>query len=142
MISVLKILVEIKNMLKKCEYRELLWTNPSPKSAFKSQLVALDLSKHNSVIIKYCNYPYADDRNVTTYTTQFLDRSEIAEGRIDVCISGDTSNNFWAAQREAKLKDNGVHFTDGFYKIQNNLGWTLDNKNLIPIKIYGIRSFK
>lgn len=132
-----KALKNINDSISKLEYKELLWENPNPRAKFSTQDVQLDVSQCESVLIIYCNYPYPDDKHVTSYTTQLLERDRT--GRIDVAMAGDESANFWIAQREAVIKDSAIKFTDAYYKYQSNTKWTMDNNNLIPIKIYGFK---
>lgn len=109
------------------EYRKLLWTNPSPTSAFSAQTVTLDLSSYDDVEIEMAG--------VGTYastTTQTF--------KLEVNIGGLLSisaNNIW--WRYVTPRTTGVEFGAGYRTTTYGSNATLDNDQMVPRKIYGIK---
>lgn len=114
--------------------RTLLWTNPSPTSSFAEQTVSLNLSSYKAVYIVYklfANQQY----NVTGQIVYLNDQT--------ITISASGSAGFFSGAltlmaRVASMASTGVHFSAGSLgSVSTN--WAVDNRPIIPWKIYGIK---
>lgn len=119
MLNIKKALTKI---LGKCEFKTLLWENPSPSSAFSAQTIPLDLSGYDAVEVvfassssasaaaQYAKYPIPGEGFV-------LQNSAVTDRRT----------------RGAKVTATGVAFGAGYSDSAqyNNIS--------IPLKIYGIK---
>lgn len=102
------------------EYRKLLWTNPSPSSAFAAQTISVDADEYDSIEVEYngTSAPLIMSvRNSTYYV-------------MTPAYGGTPS------YRAAKLPTtNGVYFDE----CHKNSGATIENSYLVPLHIYGIK---
>ena len=102
------------------EYRKLLWTNPSPSSAFGTQTISVDADEYDSIEVEYngTSAPLIMSvRNSTYYV-------------MTPAYGGTPS------YRAAKLPTtNGVYFDE----CHKNSGATIENSYLVPLHIYGIK---
>lgn len=102
------------------EYRKLLWTNPSPSSAFGTQTISVDADEYDSIEVEYngTSAPLIMSvRNSTYYV-------------MTPAYGGTPS------YRGAKLPTtNGVYFDE----CHKNSGATIENSYLVPLHIYGIK---
>lgn len=102
------------------EYRKLLWTNPSPTSAFAAQTVSLDLSDYDAVEIETL---LSVGGMTTTRTTDVGQMGEV----------GGLGSAGATYCRMATVATSGITFTEG------KTNGTTNNANAIPLRIYGIK---
>jgi hypothetical protein len=116
------------------EFKTLLWTNPSPTNTFAEQTVNINLSEYDAVDIVYklfTNQQY----NVTGQRVLMNDQT------ITVSASGSLaffSGAIVLMARWASMSSSGVHFSTGSLG-SVSASWAVDNRPLIPYKIYGIK---
>ena len=104
---------------------ELLWSNPSPSSAFDAQTISIDMSRYGAVIIRL--------RASTTggqYTNNIVMKGTSETGNTSLFIRAYSSSNMFT--RGAKLVNEGVIFTTGYQNGTAGTGYA------IPVSIYGI----
>lgn len=105
----------------------LLWTNPSPTSAFAGQTISLDLSKVNKVLIQM----------YSTIDENYLYSSEIVKDTSSDIFCGDV---YWFRSRRVTVTDTGVTFANGknaaYGSLNSNVGE--NNTAAIPYKIFAI----
>ena len=102
------------------EYRTLLWTNPSPTSSFAAQTVSIDVADYDAVSVEFsgeASHTTMCERGISYYTLR------PAYAAIP---------SYRASSLPAT---NGVYFDD----CRKNSGSTIDNTQLVPYKIYGIK---
>lgn len=104
---------------------KLLWTNPSPSSAFSAQTVSLDLSQYDSILIELL----IDTANqkVTSKTLIKIGDSNIACGR------SNSSTDTGAARIVTSVTKNSIVFGNCL------LNSAVNNGCGIPYKIYGAK---
>ena len=105
----------------------LLWTNPSPTSAFAAQTVSLDLTNYIGVIVDFIN----DDVNYT--------RSRVYAKKSDSFSSfpigaGYVSSTNAYSRNIVNVSDTGVQFSDAATT-------SAQNQFVIPFKIYGVKEY-
>lgn len=104
---------------------DLLWTNPSPTSAFASQTVSLDLSDYDYVYIVV---------RVTTgeahYGSFFIKTGSTEEL---LCVA-----TTYLRKRNATVSQSGITF-DGGYNQASVSSWEANTSSAIPLRIYGIK---
>ena len=106
------------------EYKKLLWTNPSPTSAFSAQTISLDLSEYDDVEVEFKVYPSEDVVNVAS----------AGIGEVGVCSTVRTDT--WLTQaRTFTVSATGVAFSD--CRLGSNA--SVYNNHSVPLKIYGIK---
>lgn len=107
---------------------KLLWTNPSPTSAFAGQKIQIDLSKYDGVIVEF---------NVAKSVSQLLTRAYIRKDDTSVYTGGggyyspSETANAASRARSISVSDDGVTIGKGYTN-------ATDNGSCIPTKIYGI----
>lgn len=108
------------------EYKKLLWTNPSPTSAFNAQTIPLDLSNYDAIeiIIR------ADTAN--TYTIAPI-ITEVGKGGIAF------NSTAYNSVRQFTTTTSGITFTGATYHSAYGNWSTTSTNALIPVKIYGIK---
>ena len=106
----------------------LLWTNPSPSSAFNPQTISLDLSQYKYVVITYKTYSSHD---TTDRGSVFL---PLWVG-FGCLVVGKPSDAFFS--RTFTLSSTGVSFYIGGYVNASSASDTPDA--CIPLKIYGVK---
>lgn len=114
--------------------RTLLWTNSSPTSSFAEQTVSLALSGYRAVDIVY--KLFANQQYDVTGQIVYLNDQTIT-------ISASGSAGFFSGAitlmaRAASMASTGVHFSAGSLA-STSTTWAVDNRPLIPYKIYGIK---
>lgn len=111
---------------------DLLWTNPSPTSAFAAQTVSLDLSEYDLVLVYICA------SNQTTGGTLLLkvdDNIGFSQVRYN---NGTGAGDYGICNRFVKALTTGVVFSTGYW--QTSMGSMSQYDALsIPQKIYGIK---
>lgn len=120
----MKIRKFLKAILSNIEYRELLWTNPSPTATFTAKTILNNgiLNKYYKVGIQY----YFSSNRYEAYT-------EVDKGQIGYMqIVSTTSNR--TGGRTANFSDNGIAFGAGMYN-----GSETANGYVIPYRVYGFR---
>jgi len=110
--------------------KKLLWTNPSPTTAFSAQTISLDLSKYDGVIIK-CAW-FITDLQLQYQLFNYVPKDSIAH---NIASFLDYSTTNFYRGRFATVTDNGVTFSNAGYPI-STLANT-DNRYVIPTEIYG-----
>lgn len=104
---------------------DLLWTNPSPTSAFAGKTISIDLSNYDLIIIDhYTNNAVGSD---TQQHMQQILLKEVGQGFL---ISG---FNYYQRRKVSLIDNTGITFGGGWYIAQ------ADNSVCIPQKIYGIK---
>ena len=117
------------------EYRKLLWTNPSPTSAFAAQTVisGADLTEYDAFdIVMHANMSNAQSgySNIVTKGTS---------GTM-VTGSAPSANDSWYGVRKITITDTSITFGNGGYYYLTGGGNDLNNNNYgIPYQIYGIK---
>lgn len=135
MISVLKTLIEVKNMLEKMETKKLLWSNSRPNSEFAAQSLTID-GNYDEYIIEWNDYVGENARSSLS-----LKKGE----SVKYCASsiGGGGTNFWANARTVASSGSGsshrITFGKGTYKSQGNTSVTTSNASIIPVRIYGVK---
>lgn len=104
---------------------DLLWTNPSPSSAFSAQTVSLDLSKYDLFIIRTTPH-----KTVSEYFDCLVIKN------VATRIYGYRTN---LTTREVLITDTGATFGTGKLASTYNSSITDSADNSIPIEIYGIK---
>ena len=107
------------------EVQTLLWTNDSPTSPFPRKTISLDLTDYDGVIVEYAP-------NITE-TTKIISRVKCAKSSNNIGSGNITTLGI--ARFIHTVDDNGVVFGDCYAS-------TVDNNNLIPIKIYGYKQYE
>lgn len=102
----------------------LLWTNSNPTTNFDAQTISLDLTDYAGVIVEF---------NRAVNNTWLANRSYIKKGETKLGAGNMHSKDI--AARNASCNDSGVTFEKGY----GNNG--VDNADIIPIKIYGIKEY-
>lgn len=107
---------------------DLLWTNPSPTSAFSAQTVSLDLSGYS--------YVYIECLMASSYTSQYINAHlfRVGGGLSYRMIGGGSTIMF----RDATPTTSGVEFSVG-YIVNTYTSNVTDNTRIIPLHIYGIK---
>lgn len=113
--------------------KELLWTNPSPTSAFGAQTLALDLKDYDGVLIQ-CNYTASTNHNNALPAPNSY--SFIAKGTTArlAGVANDTSTSSPITGRVATVADDGITFTSGI-KLD---GTATYDTNCVPCYIWGV----
>ena len=107
------------------EYQKLLWTNPSPTSAFAAQTISLDLSNYDAVDVEFRHWT---DKDCRVTTRNYLNEGEGVG--IGTSTDAASSGNF---RRGFKMYTDGVQFWGG---VSNT---SVDNNSTIPVRIWGIK---
>lgn len=109
------------------EYRKLLWTNPSPTSAFSAQTVSLDLSNYDDVEVEFMCWN--------------TEQQEMASVTVAIGASGRmVSPLAVCAFRKFSVTSTGVAFeTAQAYPYYGNWALATQNNACIPYHIYGIK---
>ena len=135
MISVLKTLIEVKNMLATVEIKKLLWSNPRPNSEFAAQSLTID-GNYDEYIIEWNDYVGENARSSLN-----LKKGEA----VKFCASsiGCEGTNFWTNARQVTSSGSGsshkITFGNGTYKSQGNTSVAASSASMIPVRIYGIK---
>lgn len=126
----------VTKLIENTEIRTLLWTNPSPTSAFISQTIPLSLDDYDEVEIIY------------KWTTSSQDtksvRSEIGgSARAESLLVSGTSNIQFAS-RDFSVSSVGINVAVANYAYTDYVQWYkysggAGNDLIIPLKIYGIK---
>lgn len=101
---------------------ELLWTNPSPSTAFAGQKISVNLAKSKGVIVEFM----LSNNTQKISSRQLLYKNDTMFGVGYVAGENATSRNITA------IEDDGVTFSNG-KSVSSD-----DNGVLIPYKIYAI----
>lgn len=137
---------EIMRLLKKAAKRlhsikpvsmDLVWTNPDPEATFATQVKELDLSQYKFVLVLY------------RYSTSGgLYKSEIVPvggmGQLVLfthvnSVSAQTESPY-IFNRDVSVTKTGIQFYGCVLRLTNNSTYaTLQNNNVIPIEVYGIK---
>lgn len=128
------LLFKINTALKKIEYKELLWENQHPDSAFSAQTVFIDsIRDFDYVEIEFSNYL----RSARTTVKAFPDFS----GNVDAVSAsiGNDGERFWLNRRYFNIDSSGINFLPGSYKGINDTKTIGSDECMVPLKIYGIR---
>ena len=115
MISLVKTLKAIKNMLEKAEVMDILWENPSPSASFSSQSISVS-GDYNEYVIVTNGYT-----SETAYSSFRLKRGE-SVNHCSVSIGENNTNNFWCNRRRFASSGAGsshiISVGSGVYKSQ------------------------
>lgn len=110
---------------------DLLWTNPSPSSAFASQTISLNLSKYKFV---YITFKRTTGTSIDSYAMSLF----LMKGLSGIAMS--YGEAYGIIFRDiTSVTDSYIKFGGGSYGTASKLGITTDNNFGIPYKIYGIR---
>ena len=116
------------------EYRELLWENASPNSAFAAQNLTRDLSSYNAIDVEFgYSTDYPNDSQII--------RAEIGHASAPNFITYSNTGDYYLLliTRSFGAYGNTIVFNGGLYKYFNAKSFTNSNVHAIPTKIYGIR---
>lgn len=108
-------------------HKNLLWTNPSPASAFSAQTVNLDLSEYD--MLEVILLPHS---NASIYYTTLLDKG------VRSALFGIYVGKFVLRNLTAGYTDDGISFGGGI-RCDTYGNETTDNNCAVPYKIYGIK---
>lgn len=123
------------------EYKKLLWTNPSPSSAFTAQTVSLDLSNYDEVEVWFNCW-----RNRPDTSQQF----RVKKGTYGIATQGASTNTssginpfvvgsyIIVQDRPIYVTDTGVQFGTCTEGASNGTMYNADG-SMIPAYIYGIK---
>lgn len=112
----------------------LLWTNPSPTSAFAGQDITMDLSNYKVLLIKfYLGISYAADK-VITKATYDLEDTNISS----INLSSTTISSGAKCVRTCSKITTGIHFNGGQYGLGSN--FSSSNFMCVPTEIYGYKT--
>lgn len=103
---------------------QLLWENASPESAFVAQLIPLDLSEYDIVLVEI-KFSSFNIQRVTGFARK---------GQTTYIGTPVTVNAF----RAVEVSDGGCSFADG-YLVSTYTNATVNNERAIPTAIYGIK---
>ena len=113
--------------------KKLLWTNPSPGSAFTAQTLLLDLSQYDAVIIRCIwSYRYPGDNQKLYNIFNYVPKDGNAHWITSSLGSGNTANLFG---RTASVTNEGITFSLAGYATYS--GGATDTTSIIPTEIYG-----
>lgn len=136
MISLVKTLKAIKNMLEKAEVMDILWENPSPSDSFSSQSISVS-GDYNEYVIVTNGYT-----SETAYSSFRLKRGE-SVNHCSVSIGENNSNNFWCNRRRFASSGAGsshiISVGSGAYKSQGYTTLSSSDVSEVPVRIYGVR---
>lgn len=136
MISLVKTLKAIKNMLEKAEVMDILWENPSPSASFSSQSISVSGDYDEYVIV---TNGYTSE---TAYSSFRLKRGE-SVNHCSVSIGENNSNNFWCNRRRFTSSGVGsshvISVGSGAYKSQGYTTLSSSDVSEVPVRIYGVR---
>ena len=136
MISLVKTLKAIKNMLEKAEVMDILWENPSPSASFSSQSISVSGDYTEYVIV---TNGYTSE---TAYSSFRLKRGE-SVNHCSVSIGENNSNNFWCNRRRFTSSGVGsshvISVGSGAYKSQGYTTLSSSDVSEVPVRIYGVR---
>ena len=136
MISLVKTLKAIKNMLEKAEVMDVLWENPSPSASFSSQSISVS-GDYNEYVIVTNGYT-----SETAYSSFRLKRGE-SVNHCSVSIGENNSNNFWCNRRRFTSSGVGsshvISVGSGAYKSQGYTTLSSSDVSEVPVRIYGVR---
>ena len=136
MISLVKTLKAIKNMLEKAEVMDVLWENPSPSASFSSQSISVS-GDYNEYVIVTNGYT-----SETAYNSFRLKRGE-SVNHCSVSIGENNSNNFWCNRRRFTSSGVGsshvISVGSGAYKSQGYTTLSSSDVSEVPVRIYGVR---
>jgi hypothetical protein len=136
MISLVKTLKAIKNMLEKAEVMDVLWENPSPSAIFSSQSISVS-GDYNEYVIVTNGYI-----NETSYSSFRLKRGE-SVNHCSVSIGENNSNSFWCNRRRFASSGAGsshiISVGGGAYKSQGVTSLSYTDAAEVPVRIYGVR---
>lgn len=136
MISLVKTLKAIKNMLEKAEVMDILWENPSPSASFSSRSISVSGDYDEYVIV---TNGYTSE---TAYSSFRLKRGE-SVNHCSVSIGENNSNNFWCNRRRFASSGAGsshvISVGSGAYKSQGYTTLSSSDVSEVPVRIYGVR---
>ena len=136
MISLVKTLKAIKNMLEKAEVMDILWENPSPSASFSSQSISVS-GDYNEYVIVTNGYT-----SETAYSSFRLKRGE-SVNHCSVSIGENNTNNFWCNRRRFASSGAGsshiISVGSGVYKSQGYTTLSSSDVSEVPVRIYGVR---
>ena len=115
----------------------LLWTNPSPTTAFVAQTVPLDLSNYDAVKIVALFVENTNSSFVTELPVGSEDRA-ISYFYLNTTNTTNASTFLNGCSRTASVSTTGITFGKGqmIYIGNSYVDW---NNRAIPWKIYGIK---
>lgn len=111
---------------------DLLWTNASPKSAFVSQTISLNLSNYKLAALIFKPYTYYDTSNVFRMLP-------IGYGGCFVFDKDQNPSSFTVFKRKIDVSISGIVVYDGYKEMYDGMYITSDNGLLIPYEIYGVK---
>ena len=121
----------VKSLRQLTNNMDLLWTNASPTSEFGPQTINLDLSQYKCVLIDIIlavgGWRLYDDKRNTIYLVKGFDG--------DV---GYASYYDYYTYKKITVNSNSIVMAQGYY-FDNNQTPVIDNRVIIPYKIYGIK---
>lgn len=109
---------------------DLLWTNPSPESAFDAQTINLELNKYDIIAVTSRR---AYDTTSNNVSTNFFIKNV---GEICTCMVPEHVAGYFTA-RAFTVNENSLTFMNGTNSYSPS---GTSNVNCIPIRIYGIKT--
>ena len=118
----------------------LLWTNPSPDSAFSPQTVSVDLSKYSVILIEFA---YNTNAGNGTYFSIFATSSSRSNHYTftNINITSGYSGQPTSISRSLSFTQDGIAFGNGEQKdptASSTTPTTVNNVRCIPLKIWGL----
>ena len=117
------------------EYKKLLWSNSSPTSAFSPQTISIDLSGYDEIEVHGINY---------TGFVSIMPTVNIPIGSKGNLIglagsTGDSTGIGFLVARGITANSTGITISEAKGVGTNGSSWAVNNNNMIPTKIYGIK---
>ncbi len=108
-----------------------LWYNPSPRSTFAAQKLALDLSGYSYIAI-IPNYNDDATRRGPLWLSQSPSSSA---GFMSIVMANDA---IVASRRITNIETDGITFSDAYVSTKGAVG-TANNKYCVPLQIFGFK---
>ena len=109
-----------------------MWTNSSPTSNFSPQTLSFDLSSYDHIVIEY-RYTTSTDyrKTIACYPNGAIYNLDFSYTNKDTVP--------YIAGRTVKITVDGVQFYDGLIQPCNQTARTVNNADVIPVKIIGYK---
>ena len=118
------------------ELKTLLWENSAPTSSFAPTAVAEhDLTMYDE--IEVYGYNYKDYKSIMPCVR--IPRGEQGNMIGLTGSSGDASGTGYLVVRGVKFLDNKINIYEAKGVSANSGSWAINNNNMIPYRIYGIK---
>lgn len=113
----------------------LLWTNPSPSTAFASQTISKDLTNYDLFYIKFKEQ--AGSSGSSEFF--FIYSKTTGDNNTTARWVSRTGSNIFFNTRSFQIKNTGFTFWDGQRNTQGSSSATTNNAYMVPWEIYGLK---